>query len=76
MQKLIYAIAAVLIIVGAVLLAYSYTGFDFHVRTQVVSLGPLSLGTDSDVKMPFSPLAGGVCLVLGLGLIIYNRLKR
>lgn len=76
MQKLIYVIAAVLIALGAVLLYYSYTGFSYHVDEKIVEVGPLSLGASADGRAPFSPVAGVVCLVLGIGLIIYNRLKR
>ena len=64
-------IAMVLIIVG--LIALSYGGLRWTQRDTVVDLGPVEITQNKTRSVPLPPLAGGVCLVVGLVLIASRR---
>jgi hypothetical protein len=64
-------IAMVLIIVG--LIGLSYGGVRWTQRDTVVDLGPVEITQNKTRSVPLPPLAGGVCLVVGLVLIASRR---
>ncbi|HSX21069.1 MAG TPA: DUF3185 domain-containing protein [Gammaproteobacteria bacterium] len=74
MQKFINVLAVVLIIAGIVLL--SYTGITYQTQEKVAQIGDVKITAETDKTIPFSPIAGGLCLALGIGLIVFNRMKR
>lgn len=74
MNKFSNIIGIVLIIAGVLFL--SYTGFTYNTQEQVAEIGNLKITAETKKTIPFSPIAGGICLVLGIGLILFNRSKR
>jgi len=74
MQKFINPIGIILIIAGVVLL--SYTGMTYQTQEKVAQVGSLKITAETNKTIPFSPIAGGLCLVVGIGLLVFNRIKR
>lgn len=74
MQKFINAISVILIIIGIVLL--SYTGITYQTQEKVAQIGDVKITAETDKTIPFSPVAGGLCLAIGIGLLVFNRMKR
>ena len=68
------AIAVLLIVLGAVGLAYG--GFTWTSREKVVDLGPLQVTQDKTRSLPLPPIAGGICLVAGVLLLVSAGKRR
>ena len=59
----------ILIAIGIVLLAYGgYTSFT--TKENVAKLGPLEINKQQQHPVPIGPIAGGVCLVGGIILVL------
>jgi uncharacterized membrane protein len=59
----------ILIAVGIVLLAYGgYTSFT--TKENVAKLGPIEINRQQEHPVPIGPIAGGVCLVGGIILVL------
>jgi hypothetical protein len=58
----------VLIVLGLVGLAYG--GFSWTRREKVVDLGPVEVTHNKTESLPLPPIAGGVCLVAGVALVL------
>jgi hypothetical protein len=65
-MKLVVAIA--LIVLGVVGLAYG--GISYTHQKKVVDLGPIQVTHDQHETLPLPPIAGGVCLVSGVAILI------
>jgi hypothetical protein len=61
-------VGIVLIILGLVGLAYG--GVAWTSREKVVDLGPLQVTQDKTRSLPLPPIAGGVCVILGVVLLV------
>jgi hypothetical protein len=61
-------VGIVLIVLGVIGLAYG--GITWTTREKVVDLGPLQVTQDKTQSLPLPPIAGGVCLVAGVLLLI------
>lgn len=61
-------VGIVLIVFGVVALAYG--GFTWTTKENVVDMGPLQVTQDKTHSLPLTPIAGGVCLVAGVLLLI------
>ena len=61
-------IGIVLIVFGVIGLAYG--GFTWTTRENVVDMGPLQVTQEKTHSLPLTPIAGGVCLVAGVLLLI------
>jgi hypothetical protein len=62
------AIGVLLIVLGVVGLAYG--GFTWTTREKVVDLGPVQVTQDKTKSLPLPPIAGGICLVAGVLLLV------
>ena len=59
----------ILIAIGIVLLAYGgYTSFT--TKENVAKLGPIEINRQQEHPVPIGPIAGGVCLVGGIILVL------
>ena len=59
----------ILIVIGIILLAYG--GFtSFTTKENVAKLGPLEINKQQEHPVPIGPIAGGVCLVGGIILLL------
>ena len=57
-----------LVILGIVGLAYG--GVTWTTKEKVVDLGPLQVTHDKTQSLPLPPIAGGVCLIAGVVLLV------
>jgi len=61
-------IGILLIVLGVVGLAYG--GFTWTTREKVVDAGPIQISADKSHSLPLPPIAGGICLVAGVVLLL------
>jgi hypothetical protein len=61
----------VLIVLGVFGLAYG--GISWTHKDKVVDIGPVEVTQDKHERLPFSPIAGGICLVVGATLLITGK---
>jgi len=64
-------LGVLLIVLGVVGLLYG--GVTWTRRDKVVDLGPIEVTQDKHERMPISPIAGGVCVVVGATLLIASK---
>jgi len=64
-------IAIVLVIVGALLLAYP--AITYTTRETVVDVGPIEVTADQEKSFPLPPVLGGVAIGLGALLLVTGR---
>ena len=64
-------IGIVLVIVGLVLLGWGFFGsMVFTTKENVAKLGPLEINKEKEHHVPIGPIAGGVCLVGGILVLV------
>ena len=66
-------IGVILIVLGVIGLAYG--GLTFSRKEKVVDLGPVEVTRTEHERIPLPPVAGGICLVAGLALVLAGRGK-
>lgn len=64
-------IGIILIVVGVAGLGYS--GFTYTSQERVAEVGPIKVNADTEKTVRIPPIVGGICLVLGIGLIVFGR---
>lgn len=74
MQKFTSVIGLFLIVAGIILLSYS--GVFYDTQEKIAQVGDMKITAQTEKYIPFSPIAGGLCLAVGVGLIVFNRFKR
>jgi hypothetical protein len=63
----------VLVVLGA--LALAYQGFDYTRRDHVLDVGPMHVTTETEKRVPISPILGGLALVGGIALLVVGGKK-
>jgi uncharacterized membrane protein len=62
----------ILVVAGIVLLAYG--GFaSFTTKENVAKLGPLEVNKEKEHPIPIGPIAGGICIVGGIIMLVAGR---
>lgn len=61
----------VLIVIG--ILGFAVTGISFTTGQEVIDMGPVEVVREKERTIPFTPLAAGGVLVVGIGLLIADR---
>jgi hypothetical protein len=61
----------ILIVLGVIGLVYG--GLTFTRKEKVVDLGPVEITRTENERIPLPPVAGGICLVAGLALVLAGR---
>jgi uncharacterized membrane protein len=62
-------VGIILLVVGIVLVAWG--GFtSFTTKENVAKLGPLEVNKENEHRVPIGPIAGGVCIVGGVILLV------
>jgi uncharacterized membrane protein YidH (DUF202 family) len=62
----------VLVVVGIILLAYG--GYTYYTTQEnVAKLGPLEINKQEKHPVPIGPIAGGICIVGGIILLVSGR---
>ena len=65
--------ALALIVIGVLLLGYPT--LSWTTREKVVDVGPLEVTTEERHSLPIAPIAGGVAIAVGVGLLVMGRKK-
>jgi hypothetical protein len=63
----------VFVVLGA--LALAYQGFDYTRRDHVLDVGPMHVTTETEKRVPISPILGGLALVGGIALLVVGGKK-
>jgi hypothetical protein len=66
-------IAIVLIVLGAISLAYG--GINYTRREKVLDIGPIQATAEKHKTIPLPPVLGGVALAVGVGLLFLGPKK-
>jgi len=61
-------LGVLLIVLGVIGLAYG--GLTWTTREKVVDAGPLQITRDKTQSLPLPPIAGGICLIAGVVLLL------
>jgi uncharacterized membrane protein YidH (DUF202 family) len=67
-EDLMKLLGIALVILGIVGLAYG--GVTWTTKEKVVDLGPLQVTHDKTQSLPLPPIAGGICLIAGVVLLV------
>ena len=73
-MKPIVLIGIVLIVFGAVVLAYH--GITYTSHRKVIDIGPLQTTVETRKTIPVSPTVGGIALAGGIVLVLMGAKKR
>jgi len=63
----------VLIVIGIIMTIF--TGFTFATKKKVVDLGPVEVNREEKTPVYWSPVTGGVLIVLGIVIVMVDRRK-
>ncbi len=66
-------IAVTLIVLG--IAAFAWQGISYTTTEKVLDLGPIQLSAEKTRTLPLPPIAGGICLVGGIVLLVIGRKK-
>ena len=66
-------VAIVLIVLGAISLAYG--GISYTRQEKVLDVGPIHATAEKHKTIPLPPLLGGIALVAGVGLLLLGPKK-
>jgi hypothetical protein len=72
-MKPIFLAGIVLVVLGA--LALAYHGFNYTHRDHVMDVGPMHVTTESQNRIPVSPILGGLALVGGIAMLVVGGKK-
>jgi uncharacterized membrane protein YidH (DUF202 family) len=61
-------IGIVLVALGIVGLAYG--GITWTTREKVIDMGPVQVSRDKTQSLPLPPIAGGICLIAGIAVLV------
>lgn len=70
MRGAVPIVALLLIAIGVLGLAYG--GFSYAYDDHVVDWGPIQATFERERKVPISPVAGGIALAAGVGLLLWK----
>jgi uncharacterized membrane protein len=73
-MKPIFWVGIVLIVLGA--LALAYQGFDYTHQEKVLDVGPIHATAEEQKHVSIPPALGGLVLVGGIALVIAGAKKR
>ena len=61
-------LATLFIVLGIV--AFAYQGISYKTNENVVDLGPIHVTTEKSHTLPLPPIAGGIAVAGGIGLLV------
>ena len=68
---MIKLIAIALIILGVCSVAWG--GFTYKSKEKIVDIGPIEASRETTHYVPIAPVAGGLALVVGIGLLVARK---
>jgi len=72
-MKPIMIIGLVLIVLGALVLAYQ--GITYTTHEKIIDIGPIHASAETQKTVPLPPVLGGLALVGGIVLVVMGRKK-
>lgn len=63
--------ALALILIGVLMLGYPM--LSYTTRERVVDVGPLHVSKEKEHAVPLAPIAGGIAIAVGIGLLFADR---
>ena len=72
-MKPIFIAGIVLIVLGA--LALAYQGFSYTRHEHVMDVGPMHVTTETKDRIPIPPIFGGLALIGGIALLVAGGKK-
>jgi hypothetical protein len=69
-----YTIIAVFLITLGIA-AFAWQGISYTTTEKVVDLGPIQMSAQKTRTLPLPPIAGAICLVGGIVLLVMGRKK-
>ena len=72
-MKIYTLIAVILIILG--IAAFAWQGISYTSTEKIVDLGPIQVTAEETKRLPLPPMAGAICLVGGIALLVIGRKK-
>jgi len=73
-MKPITVIGIVLVILGA--LALAYQGINYNRERTVIDVGPMRATTETHERIPLPPILGGLALAGGVALLVIGARKK
>lgn len=75
-MKPVGMVGIILVVAGLIILGYGWFGsVSFTTKENVAKLGPLEINKENEHRVPIGPIAGGVCLVGGILLLVTGGRK-
>lgn len=69
-------VGILLVVVGLVILCYGWFGaMVFKTKENVAKLGPLEINKEKEHAVPIGPIAGGLCMVGGILVLVTGGRK-
>ena len=69
-------VGILLVVVGLVILCYGFFGsMVFTTKENVAKIGPLEINKENEHRVPIGPIAGGICLVGGILVLVTGGRK-
>jgi len=68
---MIKLIGIALIILGVCSVAWG--GFNYKTKEKIVDIGPIEATRETTHHVPVAPLAGGLALAVGIGLLVIRK---
>jgi membrane-bound ClpP family serine protease len=69
-----FSVIGIILIVIAIV-AFAYQGITYTTREKVIDLGSIQVTADKKQTLPLPPIAGGIALVGGIGLLVLGLKK-
>lgn len=73
-MKPIFLAGIVLVVLGA--LALAYQGINFTHQEKVLDVGPIHATRDTQDRIPLPPIVGGLALVGGIALLVAGARRK
>ena len=73
-MKPIFLAGIVLVVLGA--LALAYQGINFTHQERVLDVGPIHATRDTQDRIPLPPIVGGLALVGGIALLVAGARRK
>lgn len=73
-MKPIILIGIVLVVLGALVLAYQ--GINYTRTEKLLDLGPIHATTETQKRIPLPPILGGIALIGGVALLVAGARRR
>ena len=73
-MKAITLIGIVLVVLGA--LALAYQGINYTRQEKVLDIGPIHATAEKQERIPLPPIVGGLALVGGVALLVVGARKK